>query len=295
MYTQFNVGDVRITQIVEYDGPTHEPMETFRDFDETLFRQLVPLLPKDHYIPGMRKLVIAVQIWVVQFKDKVIVVDTGVGNHKSRPKARMNKLNNLTLDWLTAAGASREQVTHVVLTHLHNDHTGWCTMMENGRWVPTFPNARYIAPKKDFEFFRNEFDAGRGDVDGGSFEDSIVPVWEAGLMDFTEPGETVADFLNVADACGHTPGMINFWLTSGGESAVFCADIFHHPVQILQPDWNTIFCVLPAEAKATRHAFLEKAASSKALIMPCHFARPGCGYVVADGNRRDFSFRPFAA
>ena len=150
--------------------------------------------------------------------------------------------------WLAATGIARDKVTHVLMTHLHADHIGWCTTLDNGKWVPTFPNARYIMPKIDFDYFGAQRGT-KGPLDDGSFGDSIDPVVQAGLANFITADQRDILGLRITKAPGHTPGMLNFWLESRGETGVFSADVFHHPAQIYYPDWNTAFCVLQDESK----------------------------------------------
>jgi glyoxylase-like metal-dependent hydrolase (beta-lactamase superfamily II) len=283
MMRSWSIGDIRVTSLVEYFGPTHDPRATFPLYDPAVMAGHVQRLPPGHYVAHIDRLVIAIQVWLVFAGDRIIVVDTGVGNFKPRPAARMNMLNTLFPAWLNAAGATRETVTDVVMTHLHSDHIGWNTVLEDGRWVPTFPNARYHVPQRDFAFFRDLNAAGK--AADTSFVDSLLPVLDAGLVDFIAEGQKeVAGILSVAPAYGHTPGQLNYWLRSAGETGVFSADIFHHPVQILSPAWNTAFCILPDEAKRTRAAFLAQAADAGALVMPCHFPPPHCGYIRRQGD-----------
>jgi glyoxylase-like metal-dependent hydrolase (beta-lactamase superfamily II) len=198
----------------------------------------------------------------------------------------MNMLNTLMPLWMEAAGARADKVTHVVMTHLHGDHVGWNTVMKDGRWVPTFPNARYYMPKNDFNFFKEAFE--KGPPDGGSFYDSILPVVQAGMVEFIENQKEIAACLTVEPAPGHTPGQLNYRLRSRGEEGIFSADIFHNVIQIACPTWNTAFCILPDVARKTRAAFLEHNAKSGALVMPCHFGIPHCGYVRKQGERYRF-------
>lgn len=285
------LGDATVTNVVEYVGPTHDPAATFPDFDPAVLRRHAGWLAPAYWVPAMDRLVIAIQLWVVEVGDAVIVVDTGVGNRKPRPAARMNQLNTLTLAWLEAAGASRERVTHVVMTHLHGDHIGWNTVLEDGRWTPTFPNARYLAPKADYDYFLTQYQADPNGL-GGPLADSLFPLRDAGLFGILDEGERVADVLRVAPAPGHTPGMVTLHLEAGGPPAVFSADVMHHPLQIVQPSWNTAFCIIPDQARATRAAFLADLAERGALFMPCHFPLPGCGYVRRQGE--SYVFEPEA-
>ena len=138
-------------------------------------------LAPEHWVPHMNRLVLSVQFWIVHSGSDIIVIDTGVGNLKPRAGfARMNRLNTLVPEWLEAAGASPDKVTHVALTHLHIDHVGWCTTWKDGRWTPTFPNATYHFPKEDFRFCESGAHLSLDlDVFGASFLDSVMPIVDA--------------------------------------------------------------------------------------------------------------------
>ena len=288
MIRSWTIGHVTVTSIVEYFGPTHQPETVFPEFDRATFAGQAGQLPPLHWFAEMDRFVIGIQLWAVFAGSNVILIDTGVGNAKVRPAARMNRLNSLMPQWMQAAGITPDTVTHVVMTHLHSDHIGWNTVLEGDRWVPTFPKARYLVPKRDFDYFKSLADSGQ--AADTSFADSLLPVLEAGLVDFVDGQREIAGCLEVADATGHTPGQLNYWLRSRGETGVFSADVFHHPVQILNPGWNTAFCILPDEAKQTRLRLLNQAADSGALVMPCHFPPPHCGFVRRQGDA--FAYEP---
>jgi glyoxylase-like metal-dependent hydrolase (beta-lactamase superfamily II) len=278
------IGEARVTNVVEYVGPTHVPEATFPDLRPDMLSRHNRALTSNYWVPAMNRLVIAIQIWVVEVAGAVIVVDPGVGNRKHRAPARMDMLNTLTLPWLEAAGASRERVTHVVMTHLHGDHIGWNTLLEDGQWRPTFPHARYLAPLADYRYFRALYDANPADPMAGPLGDSLLPIEQAGRLELFEADtRCIADTLRVVPAHGHTPGMVTLELESGGQNGVFSGDILHHPLQILEPGLNTAFCILGDQARAVRAAFLARVAERRTLVMPAHFPWPGCGYV----RRRD--------
>ena len=285
MIHSWSIGDARVTSVVEYVGPTHVPEATFPLFSEAAFARCRDALPPGAWYPAIRRFAIAIQLWVVRAGSDIVIVDSGVGNRKPRPAARMNMLNTLVPEWLAAAGAAPQAVTHVLMTHLHSDHVGWNTTLKDGRWEPTFPNARYLIPRSDYAYFKALSDS--GEASDTSFADSVAPIVAAGLADFIDARSELPAGLRPVEAFGHTPGMMNYWLGSKGESGVFCADVFHHPVQIFNPSWNTAFCILPDAAQATRAAVLAEAAATGALIMPCHFPAPHAGTVrrAADGFR----------
>ncbi|MCP4559084.1 MAG: MBL fold metallo-hydrolase [Bosea sp.] len=285
------LGDLRITRVLEYSAPTHPPEFLFPDLPAAQLAQDAAWLAPAHYVQHMSRLIVTIQLWIVHAGDSVILIDTGVGNLKPRGPARMNMLNSLVLPWLEAAGAGRDQVTHVVHTHLHSDHIGWNTLWVDGRWEPTFPKARYFLPKQDFDHFQTVLGRGPNPLIDNSFADSLYPVIEAGLADFiTEAARDVAGVLAVEPAPGHSPGMLSYRLRSGGEEAIFTADVFHSPLQIAHPDLNTAYCELPDVARKTRLQVLQRATDREALILPMHFGAPHCGYVRRQGE--GFRFEP---
>lgn len=287
------IGDITVTRVHEYGGPTHDPAFLFPDLAQDVLAGHQAMLAPHHYIPEMNRLIVEIQFWVVHAGSNIIVVDTGVGNMKPRqPIARMHMLNNIVKEWLTAAGAAPDKVTHVVMTHLHMDHVGWNTCWVDGRWEPTFPNAKYYLPRDDFDFCdqgKNK-EAGVVDVFGDAFFDSVMPIVDAGLATtFQAPGE-IADCLTVLPAPGHSPGQVMFRVRSQGEEGIFCGDVMHSPIQIARPDINTSYCIWPDQARNSRMELLNRAADSGALLMPVHFGAPHCGFVRRQGD--GFAFEP---
>jgi len=282
------IGAARVTNVIEYSGPTHAPEFLFPEIskaerDAGIAANASWLAPH-HYVPHMDRFIVTIQIWVVHAGGNVILIDSGVGNFKNRAAPRMNQLNTLLLPWLEAAGAAPHQVTHVVHTHLHTDHVGGNTVEQDGRWVPAFPNARYLMPKAEFDYWKAEYDAGDKMVQAGSFADSVLPVLEAGLVDFIEPGQEVAGCLLGEDVSGHAPGMLSFRLRSNGEEGMFSTDTMHSPIQVANPHWNDRYVLDAGRALQSRANVLAHAAERNALIMPMHFGAPYCGYVRKQGD-----------
>lgn len=286
------IGDIRVTRIQEYSAPSHDPKFLLPEMDQQALEENESWMAPNHWIPHMNKLIVTIQLWVVHAGSNIIVVDTGVGNFKNRQDIpRMHMLNNLILEWLEAAGAPPEKVTHVVLTHLHSDHVGWNTRWVDNRWTPTFPNAKYYIPQQDFRFCeQGKNKEEKIDVFGESFNDSVMPIVNEGLSVMIRPGMEIADCLQVEDAAGHSPGQVAFRIRSQGEEAVFSGDIFHSPMQIVKPEINSGYCIYPDVARNTRYEFLNKAADTGSLILPVHFGDPYCGYIRRNGQ--GFSFEP---
>ncbi len=288
------IGDIRVTRIQEYSGPSHDPKFLLPQMDQQALVDNESWMAPNHWIPQMNKLIVTIQLWVVHAGSNIIVVDTGVGNFKNRQDIpRMHMLNNLIIEWLEAAGAPPEKVTHVVLTHLHSDHVGWNTRWQDNRWTPTFPNAKYYVPELDFKFCeQGKNKEEKIDVFGESFNDSVMPVVNEGLAVMIRPGMEIADCLQVEDAAGHSPGQVAFRIRSHGEEAVFSGDIFHSPMQIVMPEVNSGYCIYPDQARQTRYEFLKKAADNNTLVLPVHFGDPYCGYIRKNGN--GYGFEPSA-
>jgi len=293
MIHHHTVGDARITGVIEYSGPTHDPAFLYPAVDkaerDAVLKANASWLAPNHYVPHMDRLIVTIQLWVVHAGGNVIVIDTGVGNRKPRPAERMDRLNTLVMPWLEAAGAGPSQVTHVVMTHMHTDHVGWNTVEKDGNWVPTFPKARYLFPKDEFDYWHALHQKGEA-VNGGSHVDSVLPIIDAGLADFMDGKSEVAGCLAPEPVPGHAPGMLSFRIRSRGEEGIFTADIMHNAIQIARPDWNDRYCLWPDKALESRAAVLARAAERGALIMPMHLGSPYCGYVRRQGD--GYAFEP---
>lgn len=284
------IGEYRVSSLVEFYGPTHTPNAILPDFQLEVAEANRDWLAPNHWIPEINRLIITIQMWIVHAGSQVILIDAGAGNQKKRKTASQNMLNTVVPQWMEAAGATRDKVTHVVFTHLHNDHVGWSTVLDNGRWVPTFPNARYFMPKEDFDHFKDLNDRGVAFFDSPSFKDSVLPVYEAGLVEFLTNQKEIAGCLRVEPRPGHSPGHRNYRICSQGEEVLFSGDVMHSPIQIVSPTWNCAFDMIPEVACGTRAAFLADTARSGALIVPGHFGPPHCGYVR--GQAGGYRFEP---
>ncbi|PWK74335.1 glyoxylase-like metal-dependent hydrolase (beta-lactamase superfamily II) [Streptomyces sp. CG 926] len=213
-----------------------------------------------------------------------VLVDTGIGNGKTRANPAWHDLRTDYLARLADIGFTPENVDLVILTHLHTDHVGWNTREVDGAWAPTFPNARYLTSKAEYEFWAAyEMD----DARRGMFRDSVVPVEEAGLLDLVAvpaEGIDVADGLRLLSTPGHTPGQIAVQVSSAGATALVTGDAVHHPVQLAHPEIGSCVDIDPVRAEATRRALLARLADTGGLLLGTHFPAPTAGRVVAEGD-----------
>ncbi|MFB7173811.1 MBL fold metallo-hydrolase [Streptomyces sp. NPDC056254] len=213
-----------------------------------------------------------------------VLVDTGIGNGKTRANPAWHGLRTDYLERLTLAGFPPESVDLVLLTHLHTDHVGWNTRQVAGSWVPTFPNARYLTSKAEYDFWA---DHAMDDARAAVFRDSVHPVDEAGLLeavDVPAGGLALAAGLELVPAPGHTPGHTAVRVTGGGATALITGDCIHHPVQLAHPEIGSCVDVDPARAEATRRSLLASLAGTGTLLLGTHFPPPTAGRVVADGD-----------
>jgi glyoxylase-like metal-dependent hydrolase (beta-lactamase superfamily II) len=286
-------GDVELIQIVEFTGPTHDLEWMLPGMPRSAFDANASWLLPDYWVASTNRLVFTMQVVVLKAQDRIILIDTGVGNGKTRISPHQNMINTPVLDWLAAVGAPPDKVTHVVHTHLHGDHVGWDTCRDGDRWVPTFPNAIYLAPADDWTDFKSRHDAGTLGVHDGPFVDSVLPIAEAGLLRFFAPGEEVAGCLLSTAAPGHTIGQVTLSFRHAGEHCIFSADVLHSPMQVQYPDINSRWCEYPDAARATRRALMETVATTEAIVYPAHafgldgwrIVRQGDGYAVHTGSR----------
>jgi glyoxylase-like metal-dependent hydrolase (beta-lactamase superfamily II) len=209
-----------------------------------------------------------------------VLVDTCCGNDKERSVPWAHRLRSQWLENLAGAGCDPGDIHLVLCTHLHADHVGWNTRLKDGRWVPTFPNARYVFSRKDFEFFGRQT---REAHNREAYVDSVLPVVEAGLADIVESSDCVhreiGDGIWLEDAAGHSPGSVVVNAQRGGSQAAFMGDIIHHPIQLVRPDIPFFADEDPSEACVTRQRLLAQCVENEAVLYPAHFPDPAAGRV----------------
>jgi glyoxylase-like metal-dependent hydrolase (beta-lactamase superfamily II) len=238
--------------------------------------------------PASGNLVLTIQAFLVRTRHHTILVDTCVGDDKPRPQRpfwHMLKLNTF-LPRLAAAGVKPEDVDYVMCTHLHSDHVGWNTRLRDGRWVPTFPNAKYVFARREWQ----AFEALHRKHPQPQLLDSVLPLMEARQAELVDADFALDDEVRLEPSPGHTAGHVCVHLASQGAQAVITGDCIHSPVQCLEPGWTMRADSDPALAKATRRDFLERYSSSGALVCATHFPEPSLGRVVRRGQAFWFEY-----
>jgi glyoxylase-like metal-dependent hydrolase (beta-lactamase superfamily II) len=269
------LGRVRVDAVVETAGPTRPTWLFPAATPEALAPHLRWLAP--HFVDAEGRLRQSVHTFVIRSSDLTVLVDTCIGNDKDRGGRRpFHMLRTAFLEALGAAGVAPEAVDVVICTHLHVDHVGWNTRLADGRWVPTFPRARYLFARREWEHWTSEAEDGTKRI----LADSVAPVLDAGLAELVEMDHRVSDGIWLEPTPGHTPGHVSVRVHSDGADAVITGDLMHHPVQVAEPAWQSAFDTDPAQARETRRAFCARYADRPVQVLGTHFHHPTAGRIV---------------
>jgi len=276
------LGDFSVVRVVENEGPFAPVDFLLPDFKKELFLENPWLQPA--YVDAENRVVMSFHSYVIRAGRHVILVDGCVGNDKERPLRPMwHRQQGPFLQHLAAAGVKPEEVTLVFCTHLHADHVGWNTRLVNGRWVPTFPNARYLFARTEYEHWEKLHRVGEK-PNHDSFADSVLPVMEAGQVDLVASDHEIDHGLHLEAAPGHTPGTCLLHAKSRQAHGVFSGDVIHTPVQVADPGLSSRFCSDPVLSAKTRKNICEKYAGTPTLLYTGHFPSPSSSRVVRWNN-----------
>ena len=280
------IGKVEIFQIVELEFG--ELLQTFlKNATPENIKKIKWLYPD--YADETGKLKALVQSFLIKSENKNILIDTCNGNDKNRKDIpEWGNLQTGFLKKLNKLGVSEKDIDIVACTHLHMDHIGWNTKRENGKWVPTFPNARYLFSKKEYEYWASMPKEEIQD-DKTAFEDSIAPITKAGLADLVPPNHKIDRNVSFIPTPGHTPSHVSILIESENQRAIISGDIIHHPCQFVKPDWKMGVDVFPDKAANTRNRVLDEIADTETLFIGSHFSDPVIGKVAR--NNKSFFFK----
>lgn len=271
------IGNVEIWRVLESVDPFLTPLEFFPDMGDeglALMRQEVP-----HQLCAKTGLMlIPIQGFLIKTPQHSVLVDACVGNDKTCKSFDIwhKRSDNRFMAGLRAAGVGPADIDYVLCTHLHLDHVGWNTRLENGRWVPTFPNARYVLPSADHAHFSIDPDV--------VYKESVLPVIAAGQAEMVGSDHTLGDYVSLIPTPGHTPGHVSVRIVDGGLEAVITGDAIHSPIQCLRPEWNFVYDHDKVLAATTRRVLLEVASEADQLLLGSHFPLPSFGKVRTAGG-----------
>jgi glyoxylase-like metal-dependent hydrolase (beta-lactamase superfamily II) len=283
------------------------------------------------YVNESCQLHVSLHCFVIDDGENVILTDAGCGNGKSYPMQPVwSNLNTPFLERLKEAGYSRDDIDIILCTHTHLDHVGWCAIQdEDGNWVPTFPNARLMLVRDEYEHHLSQIlptgedgtpggepiDNSAAGGDGESDVDLIAraflpdavalseqtsliqaesfqPVIDAGNLVLLPTNGEISPGVRYEATPGHTMGHHSIWLESDGARAFVTGDAFHHPLQIARPDWSSQGDWDGAASARSRRGVLEKCAGTDVLFMGTHFMGIVAGYIVEDGEGYRFTEKP---
>ncbi len=278
------LGDFRIDRAVEHEGPFIRPEEFFLGYDPAeLERNRDWLGPIVDAASGQMRL--SFHSFVLRTGRHTIVIDSCMGNDKERPARLVGHHRNTDfVAQLAGVGLQPEDVDFVMCTHLHWDHVGWNTRLQNGSWVPTFPRARYVMAKTEYDYRDAMHARGERSMHDLAFADSILPLVHAERALVVVDDHAIEDGVWLESYPGHTLGNVVINVESKGARGVFSGDVIHSPLQLARPEWSSIACADPTLSAKSRRQLIECHAETGALVMPAHFLAPSAGRIVRHGD-----------
>jgi glyoxylase-like metal-dependent hydrolase (beta-lactamase superfamily II) len=279
---RWKIGNVQVTQVTELETVGHTRFILPRATPEEI-KKLPWLAPAFANAEGYLKL--SIHALVVDTGKQRILVDTCIGNGKrNRSIPSWNNLDTPFLQRLADAGYPVESIDAVFCTHLHVDHVGWNTKCVDGRWIPTFPRARYVFGRAEFEHWKVHRES---PMTAAVMDDSVLPVCEAGLVDFVDNGDALCPEASVFLTPGHSPGHLAVRIRSAGAEAVLAGDVAHHPCQMAHLDWASTADTDVGQSTETRRKLFSELAGRPTLVIGGHYI---AGYIDKDGDA--FRFKP---
>jgi glyoxylase-like metal-dependent hydrolase (beta-lactamase superfamily II) len=285
MARSFGVGDLTIHRVIEQEQPFFDPFGFLPTLTPELLEENRSWLEPDALDPATGMIRLCIQSYVVRTPHHTLLIDSCVGNHKNHPTRDFwhQKTDSAYMDSLAAAGVSVDDIDFVMCTHLHPDHVGWNTRLENGRWVPTFPKARYVFSEREYAHWSAE----HANTAIPYMAESVLPIVEAGRADLVGSDHALDDHVQLEPTPGHTPDHFAVRLRSGDARAVVTGDLIHSPLQARYPEMSSRPDVDKAQAAATRRRFLESCCDNDTLVCTAHFPSPSAGRIT----RWDDGFR----
>ena len=284
---QRQVGDIVITRIIESERPDFDAAQFFPEIAADQWAPYRQRLAGWALEPASNALIFPMQSFLLRTRHHTIVVDTCVGDHKQRARPTWNMTSSGEyLKRLAETGVRPEDVDYVMCTHMHPDHVGWNTRLENGRWVPTFPKARYVMSEKEWTYWS----AFHKDTPQNQIADSVIPIVESGHAQMVKNDFAIDEDVWFESTPGHTPDHVSVRIASRGAQAVITGDLIHSPVQCLETEWVPRPDFDPPQAAATRRAFLERYCERDVLVCASHFPSPSFGHIIREGNGFWFTY-----
>ena len=273
---QWKVGQVKITKVVELEtvGSTRFILPLASNDEIQKLPWLIP-----HFATEEGRLKMSIHSLVVETPSQRIVVDTGLGNDKQgRSVPVWNNRNTPFPEMMVAAGFEPDSIDTVLCTHLHVDHVGWNTKLVDGKWVPTFPRARYVFGRTEYEYWRDHSTAPDKQA---VFNDSVKPIVDADRADLIPGDHRLCEEISMIATPGHSAGHMSVLIRSEGEQGLLAGDVAHHPCQMAHLDWSSTADFDQKQAAATRRELFGRFADTPTLVIGGHFS---AGHIRRDGD-----------
>jgi glyoxylase-like metal-dependent hydrolase (beta-lactamase superfamily II) len=244
------------------------------------------LVPR--FVTPAGNLVMCIQSFVIKTAHHNILVDACVGNHKPRPSRPFwHMLNSDRFEkGLAALGLGVNDIDYVMCTHLHTDHVGWNTRLENGRWVPTFPKARYIMSDRELNHWTEREKQNPASVPW--ITDSVLPIVAAKREQIVKSDYVFNEHIQFIPTPGHTIDHYSILVGSPGGDVLITGDMIHSPLQGKYPDLGMMSDYDSAQAGRTRRQIFDRFSEAPTILCATHFPAPSSARVRHWGDGYKF-------
>lgn len=288
--TTFKVGDITIHRIVEQEAPFFDPLTFFPTLTKDVLEENRGWMTDGGYLDRRNgELVLCIQSYLVQTPHHNILIDTCCGNHKPRPhRPFWNMMNSDRFEKnLAATGVGADQIDYVMCTHLHVDHVGWNTRLENGRWVPTFPKAKYVFSDKELAYWTET--ETKDQTAAPWITDSVLPIVAANRQEMVKSDHQFGDLVKLIPTPGHTIDHFSVRVGKAGADAVITGDMIHSPIQARYPELGMRVDYNSPQAGESRRKLFGSLCDTPTLVCTAHFPSPSSGRIArwGDGFRFD--------
>jgi glyoxylase-like metal-dependent hydrolase (beta-lactamase superfamily II) len=290
MSLTFTVGDLTVHRVIESEGPLFDPLTFFPTLSKETLEENRSWLQPNFVDPATGQLVLCIQSYIVRTPHHTILIDSCVGNHKER--ANYPFWNQMTSDRyernLASVGLGFAHIDFVMCTHMHVDHVGWNTRLENGRWVPTFPKARYIFADRELAFWteKERNDPGKQPW----IVDSVLPIVEANRHEIVKSDHQLSDTVLLLPTPGHTIDHYSVRIGKPGADAVIGGDMIHSPLQARYPELCMRADYDRAQGGVSRRTLFSQISDTSTLLCTGHFPSPSVGRLTGWGD--GFRYNP---
>jgi len=285
------VGNIRIERVADIEKSAHSAERGFPTLTAEMLRAHALRLGPTLIDPDTLELFLSFHTYVVRQGDTTLLVDACIGNDKERPsRPNWHRRQGDFLANLAAAGVKPQDVDALLCTHLHADHVGWNTRLVDGRWIPTFPNARYLMADVELRYLQDKVAREGNAANHHCYPDSVLPILEHGQAEIVSMSHRVSKGIYTEPAPGHTPGSVLIHLEDGIEHAICSGDLMHHPLQMADPGMPTQYCEDPQAAARFRTSFCSQYADTPTRVLTAHFPNPSKGWIRCDGKGYRFEF-----